>query len=181
MTVLILYSDKDYYYITADGRATGGIEIYSDKMIKVVQEDDYIYGGCGQTEDEIPFREIMKDSKADPWVMMQIARQDPYKSMFNHFGCLVATKDYGVYHVERSPHSDDNIEADADKRPKLAVTPLTTEDLPVYDGSGKYHVQGILAGVKKLTPKIVEAAVKKAFICNHTIGGKVRTIKIERK
>lgn len=180
MTVLVMYADKNYYYITADGRATGGIEIYSDNMIKVVQEDDYIYAGCGQTEDELPFREIMRESKADPWALMQLARNDTYKTMFNHFGCLVASKDYGIYHVERSPHSDDSIESDADKRPKPAVTPLEIDDLPIYDGSGKYHVQGILAGVKTLTPKKVEAAIKKAYLVNHTIGGKIRTVRLKR-
>lgn len=173
-----MYRDKDYYYITADGRATGQIEIYSDNMHKVVEEAEYIYGGCGNAEDELPFREILKDSQCDPWVMMQLSRQDPYKSMFAHFGYLVASRAHGLYHVERQPHTDDNIEADADKRPKLAVTPLGSNDLPIYDGSGKYHVQGILAGVKKLTPKIVEAAIKKAYAVNMTIGGKVRTVKL---
>lgn len=181
MTVLIMYCDKDYYYITADGRATGSVEVYSDNMTKVYNEGDYIFGHCGGCEDIIPFKELIKEAKADPWQIILLSKSDTYKAMFNDFGCLVASKDHGLYHVERSPHSDDNIESDLEKRPRVEAFPVDPEDLPIYDGSGKYHVQGILAGVKKLTPKIVEAAIKKAYSVNMTIGGKIKTVKLKRK
>lgn len=176
-----MYADKNYYYITTDGRAAGPIEVYSDGMTKTVVEDDYIYGQCGGCEDFYPFREIMKETKGDPWQLTLAAKNDTYKSMFGHMGCLVATKDHGMYHVERNPNDDATTEADPDRRSKLGAFPVEQDDLPVFDGSGRYHVQGILAGVKKLTPKIVEAAIKKAYSCNHSIGGKIRTVKLKRK
>lgn len=176
-----MYADKDYYYITTDGRATGSVDIYSDGMTKVVQEEDYIYGQCGGCEDFYPFREIMRECMGDPWLLTLQAKNDTYKSMFGHMGTLVASTKHGMYHVERTPHPDDNIEADPDKRPKLAAFPVEVSDLPVYDGSGRLHVQGALAGVKKLTPKIVEDAIRKCYKVNMTIGGKIKTVKIKRK
>lgn len=181
MTVLVMYADKDYVYITADGRASEQINVYSDNYTKVLQGKDYIFGQCGSCADEIPFRKILEESDTDPWKMMLLSKEKDYKRMFYHFGSLVATKKHGLYHVERVPHKNDSIENDADNRPLIGVVPLDIEDLPVFDGSGKYHVQGILAGVKKLTPKIVESAIKKAYKVNQTIGGKVRTVKLKRR
>lgn len=149
-------------------------------MIKVSEEDDYIYGQCGGCEDFYPLREILAEAKGDPWQLMQLTKNDTYKSMFGDMAAVVATKDYGLYHIERSPHSDATIESNPDTRPRLAAFPVTDDDLPIYDGSGKYHVQGALAGVKKLTPKVVEAAIKRCYSTNMTIGGKIRTVKIKR-
>lgn len=175
-----MYHDKDYVYITADGRASDKVYIYSDKMAKVLGCNDYIFGQCGGCVDELPFRKILEQSKGDPWKMMTLSKNKPYNTMFDHFGCLVATKNFGMYHVMREPHDDDKIEADPELRPGIGIIPLMPHDLPIYDGSGSLHVQGILAGVSKLTPKVVEAAIRKAYQVNHTIGGQVRTVKLRR-
>lgn len=181
MTVIVLSKFEGYYYIHGDGRTSQDwMGIFSDESIKVHKGKDCIYGICGNCADILPLSEALKHTR-DPFKLLKLLNGKEYKPLIQSTGVLVATTSHGCYSIERRPHRDPAIEADPAKRPGATIMPISLAQMPVMDGSGFISVRTLLAqkDPNEISPDVVEDAIQDSYKVNHTIGGKVSSVRLK--
>ena len=174
MTVIVLSKHGGYYHLTGDGRTSQDwMGIASDNTIKVREGKNCIYGTCGKAAAKIVIAHMLAKTQ-NPIKLLQMMHHKDYKDLLQDSTTLVASPKYGCYTIQIS-----NGHILSGK--SHSIVTWDEGALPQIIGSGFLSVRTLLSTIenKDITLQVVNDAILSSYKVNHTIGGKITTVKIK--